>query len=69
MMRFFTLFGFLGMAGGFLVISPALRNSLVDTVGQGQQLIQANEPYSYFGIGAVVILGFCRYMYRCSQPR
>ena len=68
-MKFLTLAGFLGLGGGFLVISPPLRDSLMDAVGHGQQLVEAHEPYSYVGIGAVLLVMFCRYMYRCSQPR
>ena len=69
MFRFMTMFGLVGLGGGFLMISPPLRQSLFDAADRGQLFIQAKQPYSYIGIGVVVVLALGTYMYRCSQPR
>jgi hypothetical protein len=63
------MFGLFGLGGGFLIISPELRDSVMDVGARGQQLLQANQPYSYVGVGAVVVVALGIYMYRCSQPR
>jgi hypothetical protein len=68
-MRLVTMCGLLGMGGGFLWISPPLRQSVSEACGRGQDLLQANQPYSYVGVGAVVVVMLGFYMYRCAQPR
>ncbi len=68
-MRLMTMCGLVGMGGGFLVISPPLRESLLEQLGRGQQMMQANEPFSYVGLGACLVVALGFYMYRCAQPR
>lgn len=51
------------------MISPPLRESLMDVCDHGQQILQAHQPYSYVGLGAVMLVALGSYMYRCSQPR
>ena len=68
MSRFLNLCGCIGLGGGFLMISAPLRESLLGAAGRGWDMVQAHEPYSYVGIGGVLLLMFWRYMYRCSQP-
>jgi hypothetical protein len=68
-LRFMTMFGLFGLGGGFLVISPELRDSVMDASSRGQQLLQANQPYSYIALGGCGVLAMVVYMYRCSQPR
>lgn len=68
-MRFVTMCGLVGLGGGFLMISPPLRESLMDVAGRGQQIVQAYQPFSYVGLGAVLIVALGFYMYRCAQPR
>jgi len=68
-MRFVTTCGLVGLSGGFLMISPPLRESLMDVCDHGQQILQAHQPYSYVGLGALMLVALGTYMYRCSQPR
>jgi len=67
-MRFFTMFGLVGLGGGFLYISPPLRASLADACGNGQHLLEVYQPYSYVGLGAATLVALVVYMYRCAQP-
>jgi hypothetical protein len=66
--RFVTTFGLVGMGGGFLLISPSLRESLWSAVGRGQQVMQTYQPFSYVVAGVLGIVALGAYMYRCSQP-
>ena len=68
-MRFLTLCGVVGFGGGFLMISEPLRESLGDILTKGQILMTTNQPYSYVGVAAGVIVALGCYMYRCSLPR
>ena len=68
-MKLSAIFGLVGMGGGFLLISPPLRESLWDTVSKGQTLMNTNEPYSGIALGVSLVLGLGFYMYRCSLPR
>jgi hypothetical protein len=68
MLRFVTMCGLVGMGGGFLYISPPLRQSLSEACERGQVLMMANQPYSYVGLGAVLLVAFCFYMHSCAQP-
>jgi hypothetical protein len=67
-MKFVTMCGLVGLGGGFLVISPPLRQSLYDAADKGQLFLQTNQPYSYIGVGVVLVLALGTYMYRCAQP-
>jgi len=64
-----TMFGLVGLGGGFLWISPPLRESLMQACDHGQLWMQQNQPYSYVGLGVVAIVALGMYMYRCAQPR
>lgn len=68
-LRFMTMFGLFGLGGGFLMISPELRDSVIDAGSRGQQLLQENQPYSYIILGVCGLIAMVTYMYRCSQPR
>lgn len=54
MARVLGLFGF---TGGFLVISPQLRQALVDLAGSGATFVQNHSPYSYVGLALVAFGG------------
>jgi hypothetical protein len=69
MLRFMTMFGFFGLGGGFLIISPALREWIANGVDRGEMFLGANEPWSGIGVGAFLVLALGFYMYRCSMPR
>jgi hypothetical protein len=66
MIRAFSL---LGLGGGFLAISPALRNTLMQGFTQGMGFLSDYSPYSYIGlvvaIFGLMMLSLCR----SSAPR
>jgi hypothetical protein len=49
--------GLFGFTGGFLVISPELRQTLVDLANSGMIFVQSHSPYSYAGIALVAFGG------------
>jgi len=49
--------GLFGFTGGFLFISPALRQTLLDVVNTTANLVQHYSPYSYIGIVLVAFGG------------
>ncbi|HEY2018763.1 MAG TPA: hypothetical protein VGH38_34900 [Bryobacteraceae bacterium] len=53
MVRALCLFG---MTGGFLVISPKLRDSVLETFSQAATGMAEHSPYSYVALGVVVLL-------------
>lgn len=66
MVRAFCL---VGMAGGFLMISPNLRSNLVDSFSQAALGIEEHGPYSYVGLGLALMLGLMIYLSRGQAPR
>ncbi len=54
MTRVLGLFGF---TGGFLVISPALRETLMNIANTTMGLVHQYSPYSYVGIVLVAFGG------------
>jgi hypothetical protein len=61
--------GIFGLGILFILISPALRVSLVEDAQSVQQKIIANSPWSYVAIGVAIVLGLMFCLYRASQPR
>jgi len=57
------------MAGGFLAISPKLRDTVADIFSQASTGIEEHGPYSYVGLGFAVFLGALIYFSRGSAPR
>ena len=47
--------GLFGFTGGFLIISPQLRQTLMDAASGSLMFVQNYSPYSYVGI---VLLAF-----------
>ena len=45
--------GLFGFTGGFLVVSPGLRQNLIDVVSVSSSFIQGHSPYSYIGLAVV----------------
>lgn len=54
MARALSLFGF---TGGFLMISPQLRQTLLQSAWTSAGFVQNYSPYSYIGIALVVLGG------------
>jgi hypothetical protein len=61
--------GTFGLATLFLLISPALRGSVVDLYHSVEQAVLANSPWSYVAIGVAVLISLMFMLYRASQPR
>jgi hypothetical protein len=58
-----------GLGFLFVLISPALRVSLMDDAGKLQQTIITNSPWSYVAIG-LGVLGLVMFaVHRAAQPR
>jgi hypothetical protein len=66
MFRAITL---MAMAGGFLAISPSLRDSLLDGYTQAGTTMEVNSPYSYIALGGVLVLALMVFLYKSAQPR
>jgi hypothetical protein len=55
-----------GFAGAFLMISPDLRNSVLDAVNFATIFVQQYSPYSYFA-AAVLVFGGATFTLRTGQ--
>jgi hypothetical protein len=61
--------GTFGLGILFVLISPALRGSLLDDLGAIRHAIEVNSPLSYIGIGVAVLAGMMFALHQASQPR
>lgn len=61
--------GIFGFTGGFLLISPAMRQMVTDGVSGGLGLLQQYSPYSYVGVVLVVFGGVSLTLVSGSSPR
>jgi len=66
MLRIFSLFG---LAGLFLLISPALRGHLAGVIGAVVQVLENNSPYSYVIAGIGLFALFTISLNRGAAPR
>jgi len=57
------------MGGGFLLISPNLRETLMGGLANGLRTMDQNSPWSWVGAGVVTIAFLMVYLYRAAQPR
>ncbi len=57
------------MFGGFLIISPAFRETLTNGMAGGLDRMAQNSPWSYIGVGVLTLILLMVYMYRTAQPR
>jgi hypothetical protein len=58
-----------GMAGGFLLISPSLRQDLADAGTQSLAYLNAHSPFSYVA-AAVAAIGMLALLVRSAEaPR
>ena len=58
-----------GLAGGFLMISPAFRGTIFNTGGSVLDALTQYAPFSYIGMGLVGVGFAMLVVYRASQPR
>jgi hypothetical protein len=61
--------GLFGFTGGFLVISPQLRQALADGATSGLGLVQQYSPYSYVVVVLAVFGGVSLVLVSGSSPR
>ncbi len=57
-----------GMAGGFLAISPKLRDTVWGGISMAVGGLDRYSPFSYVGLAAVLVLGFLVYLRGSSAP-
>jgi hypothetical protein len=51
------------------MISPNLRETLLDGFGRGVHEMDQNSPWSYVGAGVLTLALLMFYLYRAAQPR
>ena len=51
------LLGMFGFTGGFLVISPAMRHTILDVAAVVGTFVENHSPYSYIGVAVLVFGG------------
>jgi len=61
--------GLFGFTGGFLVISPQLRQTLVDGAMSSLGIVQQYSPYSYIAAILAVLGGVSLVLVSGSAPR
>jgi len=61
--------GLFGMTGGFLAISPQLRQTLADGAMSSLGLVQQYSPYSYIAVVLAVFGGVSAVLVSGSSPR
>jgi len=57
------------MAGGFLVISPGLRGTLLTGIAQAAAGLDRYSPYSYAGVTLALLLGLLAAFAKGTAPR
>jgi len=57
------------LAGGFLIISPALRETLLTGVAQAAAGLDKYSPYSYAGVACALLVGLMAAFSKGSAPR
>ena len=61
--------GIFGFTGGFLAISPNLRQIVLDTMGNSVGFVQQHSPYSYVVIVLAVFGGVSLTLLSGTSPR
>jgi len=57
------------LTGGFLFISPKLRDTVWDFVGGGVNLLERYSPISYVGLVVLTVIGFLAFVSTASDSR
>jgi hypothetical protein len=57
------------MAGGFLVISPGMRETVTTGFAQAAAELDKYSPYSYAGVALALLGGLMLAFYKSSAPR
>ena len=61
--------GMFGFTGGFLIISPQLRQTVMDAMASTAIFVQSHSPYSYAGIVLLAFGGVTVTLVSGSSPR
>jgi hypothetical protein len=59
----------LGLAFAFLIISPPLRETVLDGIAQTAAAVVRYSPYSYIGLGLALLGALMLTFYKSSVPR
>ena len=63
------IMGTIGLGILFLLISPVLRETIVDDAQACQLVMANNSPGSYIALGVAILLGMMYALHRAAQPR
>ena len=66
MLRGFSIFG---LVGGFLMISPSLRLTVLTGIDTGMHAMSLHAPWSYCGAVSLGLVFVATILYRGAQPR
>ncbi len=66
MARLLAIFGF---GGGFLALSPRLREDTLEALSGQLDMLARHSPYSYAAVAAFGLVSMLIYIRRCSAPR
>jgi hypothetical protein len=61
--------GCFGLGILFLIISPQLRESLLNLLSSALKQLELYQPWSYCGVAAGALVLVMTYLYRTAQPR
>ena len=61
--------GIIGLGGGFLLVSPSLREDLGNAMAEGLEYLSASSPYSYAGVAVFTLLALTFLVRRVDAPR
>jgi len=63
------IMGTIGLGILFVLISPALRETIVEEAQACQVAMANNSPGSYIALGVAILLGMMFALHRAAQPR
>jgi hypothetical protein len=65
----FRLMGMFGLGGLFLLISPSLRETVMNGIEGAGKLLEANSPISYVLVGLAGLASAMMWVYKSAQPK
>lgn len=63
------LLSLMGLGGGFLMISPELRGTVLSGLAAAEQTLNRYSPVSYVVLGLALLLGLVMSFRQGAQPR
>ncbi len=58
-----------GMGGGFMVISPSFRMTVLTGIGAAVNALNNYSPFSYIAVGLLLLCGAAYSVYAPARPR